>query len=127
MICRRKIVLGAAATFLSPLPGLAQAQPARVTILYDAFGKPSALKRGWGYSAFIEYGGRRILFDTGARSADFSANVASLGVDLKRLDAVMLSHRHNDHTAGLGHVLSQNPDVTVYAPRSEERRVGKEC
>ena len=31
--------------------------PARVTIIYDAFGKPSDLERGWGYSALIEYGG----------------------------------------------------------------------
>jgi 7,8-dihydropterin-6-yl-methyl-4-(beta-D-ribofuranosyl)aminobenzene 5'-phosphate synthase len=62
MICRRKIVLGAAATLLSPLPGLAQAQPARVTILYDAFGKPSALKRGWGYLLAHQQGStRRII------------------------------------------------------------------
>ena len=26
----------------------AEESPARVTILYDAFGKPSALKLGWG-------------------------------------------------------------------------------
>jgi hypothetical protein len=43
----------------------AQEPPARVTILYDAFGKPSTLKRGWGYSALVEYGGKRVLFDSG--------------------------------------------------------------
>jgi hypothetical protein len=28
----------------------AEDAPARVTIIYDAFGKPSSLERGWGYS-----------------------------------------------------------------------------
>jgi 7,8-dihydropterin-6-yl-methyl-4-(beta-D-ribofuranosyl)aminobenzene 5'-phosphate synthase len=37
----------------------------RITILYDAFGKPSDMKKDWGYSALIEYGGKHILFDTG--------------------------------------------------------------
>ena len=35
----------------------------KVTIIYDAFGKPSDLERGWGYSALVEYGGKKILFD----------------------------------------------------------------
>ncbi|PYK08048.1 MAG: MBL fold metallo-hydrolase, partial [Verrucomicrobia bacterium] len=37
----------------------------RITILYDAFGKPSGMKKDWGYSALLEFGGKRILFDTG--------------------------------------------------------------
>ena len=64
-------------------PWLAAAQsPARVTVIYDAFGKPSPLKRGWGYAALIEYGGRRILFDTGGQGEDFARNVKTLGLDL---------------------------------------------
>ena len=39
----------------------------RITILYDAFGKPGPanLTQDWGYSAVIEYSGKRIPFDTG--------------------------------------------------------------
>jgi 7,8-dihydropterin-6-yl-methyl-4-(beta-D-ribofuranosyl)aminobenzene 5'-phosphate synthase len=98
--------------------GIAYAQepPARVTILYDAFGKPSNLKRGWGYSALVEYGGKRILFDTGGDAADFGFNAKTLGVDLTRLDFVVLSHRHGDHTSGLNYVLSVNPKVKIYTP-----------
>ena len=88
----------------------------QLTVLYDAFGKPSTLKRGWGYSAFIEYGGMRVLFDTGNDGEDFAYNVKTLGVDLTRLDFVVLSHRHGDHTSGLHHVLSVNPGVKIYAP-----------
>ena len=94
----------------------AQSQPARVTILFDAFGKPSDLRRGWGYSSLIEYGGRRILFDTGSNGGNFEHNVKSLGIDLKNLDFVVISHRHNDHTAGLNYVLRENPKVPIYAP-----------
>jgi len=101
---------------MSPAPAPAQDAPSRVTILYDAFGKPSALKRGWGYSAFVEYGGRRILFDTGGNLDDFSANAAALGVDLSRLDFVVLTHRHGDHTSGLHQVLKVNPSVMIYTP-----------
>jgi len=89
---------------------------AQVTILFDAFEKTSDLKRGWGYSASIEHAGRRILFDTGSKGSDFAYNANAIGVDLKRLDFVVLSHRHNDHTAGLNHVLHENPGVTIYTP-----------
>jgi 7,8-dihydropterin-6-yl-methyl-4-(beta-D-ribofuranosyl)aminobenzene 5'-phosphate synthase len=99
-----------------PLYAPAQDNPARVTILYDAFGKAPALKHGWGYSALIEYGGKRILFDTGGDLDDFAANVKSLGVDLTQLDFVVLTHRHGDHTSGLHHVLKVNPGVQIYTP-----------
>ena len=94
----------------------AQEQPARITILYDAFGEPSTLKRGWGYSALVEYGGRSILFDTGANLDDFTFNATALGVDLTRLDMVILTHRHGDHTSGLNQVLKVNPAVGIYTP-----------
>ena len=94
--------------------------PARVTILYDAIGKSAGLKLGWGYSALVEYGGRRILFDTGGRLNDFAANVTSLGADLSRLDFVVLSHRHGDHTSGLHHVLKVNPGVKIYTPAEQQ-------
>jgi len=94
-------------------PAHAQKQ---VTILYDAFGPPSTLKMDWGFAALIQYGGRRILFDTGNNAKIFEHNVKELGVDLKQLDAVVISHRHGDHTSGLNYLLQVNPDVKIYAP-----------
>ena len=119
MITRRHVLAGAAATSVAPLlisTACAQAPADRITILFDAFGKPSDLKRGWGYSSLVEYGGRRVLFDTGSNGTDFEHNVRSLGADLKTLDFVVISHRHNDHTAGLNYVLRENPGVTIYTP-----------
>jgi 7,8-dihydropterin-6-yl-methyl-4-(beta-D-ribofuranosyl)aminobenzene 5'-phosphate synthase len=88
-----------------------------VTILYDAFGRSSRMEKDWGYSALIEYGGKRILFDTGNNPGIFARNVKAAGVDLTRLDFVVISHRHLDHTAGLTHLLKVNPKVKIYAPK----------
>ena len=89
----------------------------RVTILYDAFGRSPAMKKDWGYSALVEYAGKRILFDTGNNPEIFAQNVEAAGVDLMKLDFVVISHRHLDHTAGLTHLLSVNPKVKIYAPK----------
>jgi len=97
----------------------------KVTILYDAFGPASKLIKDWGYAALIEYGGKRILFDTGNNAATFEHNVKTLGIDLAKLDAVIISHRHGDHTSGLRYLLQENPDVTIYAPREAAFFKGK--
>src|SRR5678816_922169 len=68
----------------------------RVTILYDAFGTAPKMRKDWGYSALIEHGGKRILFDTGNNAEIFAQNARAAGVDLTTLDFVVLSHRHLD-------------------------------
>jgi len=92
-------------------------QQPRITILYDAFGRSSSLQKDWGYSALIEVGGRRILFDTGDNPDILAANAKALGVDLSRLDFAVLSHRHGDHMGGMEYLLSVNPKVKIYAPK----------
>ena len=103
--------------------GFAAAPPAkaqeakRVTILYDAFGAGAGdLEMDWGFAALVEYGGKRILFDTGNDGQIFARNVKQLRVDLTRLDAAVISHRHGDHTSGINHLLEVNPGVKIYAP-----------
>jgi 7,8-dihydropterin-6-yl-methyl-4-(beta-D-ribofuranosyl)aminobenzene 5'-phosphate synthase len=96
----------------------------KVTILYDAFGESAGLTKDWGFSAFVEHNGKRILFDTGNNAAIFEHNVKALGVDLTKLDFVVISHRHADHTTGLRYVLSMNPNVTVYVPADDGNGFG---
>jgi 7,8-dihydropterin-6-yl-methyl-4-(beta-D-ribofuranosyl)aminobenzene 5'-phosphate synthase len=91
--------------------------PHRVTILYDAFGGRPGLIRDWGFAALVEYGGKRILFDTGNNAEIFARNVQALGIDLRRLDFAVISHRHGDHTSGLSYLLRVNPHVKIYAPK----------
>src|SRR5947209_8816055 len=67
--------------------------PNRVTILYDAFGGRAGLTRDWGFAALVEYNGKRILFDTGNNADVFAKNIRALGVDLRTVDFVVISHR----------------------------------
>ena len=85
----------------------------KVTILYDAFGESKELTKDWGYSALVEHNGKQILFDTGNDAVIFEHNVKALGVDLTKLDFVVISHWHADHTTGLRYVLKVNPNVTL--------------
>src|SRR5438046_5304422 len=62
----------------------------RITILYDAFGKSSNLRKDWGFSAFVENDGKRILFDTGNNADTFAQNVKPLGIDLNKLDFAVI-------------------------------------
>ena len=102
---------------LLSLGSLGSAHPTgRATILYDAFGNSKNLEKDWGFSVLIEYSGKKILFDTGNNSKTFAANVKAMGVDLKDLDFVVISHRHGDHTSGLNHLLKVNPKVKIYVP-----------
>jgi 7,8-dihydropterin-6-yl-methyl-4-(beta-D-ribofuranosyl)aminobenzene 5'-phosphate synthase len=93
--------------------------PHRVTIIVDAFGDLPAVHHDWGFAALVEYGGKRILFDTGNDAELFARNVTALGIDLTRLDFAVISHRHGDHTDGLRHLLAVNPRVTIYTPDDE--------
>lgn len=103
--------------FLTSLASFVSAQASgRATILYDAFGNVENLKKDWGFSALIEYSGKKILFDTGNNARTFAANVKAMRVDLKDLDFVVISHRHGDHTSGLNYLLQVNPKVKIYAP-----------
>jgi 7,8-dihydropterin-6-yl-methyl-4-(beta-D-ribofuranosyl)aminobenzene 5'-phosphate synthase len=116
MLLSRSLALCSALLLVPPFSAQAPEKKC-ITILYDAFGAPSGLGRDWGFAAFVEYGGKRILFDTGNDAAIFEHNVRALDVDLARLDAVVISHRHGDHTSGLSFVFEIHPGVTTYAPQ----------
>ena len=88
---------------------------AHMTVLYHAFGRTSAMQKDWGYAALVEYGGKRILFDTGNNPDILAQNAKARGIDLSKLDFAVMSHRHGDHMGGLGYVLSVNPKVPIYA------------
>jgi len=89
----------------------------QITFLYDAFGHEETMKKDWGFSALLEVGGKRILFDTGNNSEIFAHNIQAKGVDLTNLDFAIISHRHGDHMGGLNYLLQTNPEVPIYVPK----------
>lgn len=102
---------------VAPLPAQCAASTPRITVLYDAFGKAPDMTKDCGFSALIEYDGKRILFDTGNNAEIFAHNVKARGIDLTRLDFAIVSHRHGDHTSGLNYLLTVNPRVKIYVPK----------
>lgn len=89
-----------------------------LTVLFDNYRYHPGLRTGWGFAAWLEYGGRVVLFDTGANGAALLANMAALGLDPKAVEMVVLSHIHGDHTGGLAGLLAVNPQVTIYLPQA---------
>lgn len=65
-----------------------------------------------GLSLFIEHRGKNILLDTGA-SGLFAQNAEALGIDLRSVDSVVLSHAHFDHGGGLARFLEVNTTAPV--------------
>ena len=75
-------ILALLAGVLLQAPNVSSAQDSgRITVLYDAFGKASDMKKDWGFAALVEFHGKRILFDTGNDSDIFAHNVKTKGVD----------------------------------------------
>ena len=58
----------------------------------------------WGLSILVEAGDLRLLLDAG-QGISAAANASLLGIDLSRIDRIVLSHGHYDHTGGLPHIL----------------------
>ena len=65
-------------------------------------------------SYYIEDEGERILFDCGYSDV-FLRNAERMNIDLSQVTTVVLSHGHDDHTAGLPHLLSVLPYARLVA------------
>lgn len=66
-----------------------------------------------GLAYFIESGENKILFDTG-QSDLLLKNARAMGINLKAVDTIVLSHGHYDHTGGLATVLDEVRQVDLY-------------
>ncbi|WP_094605567.1 hypothetical protein SPSIL_012840 [Sporomusa silvacetica DSM 10669] len=69
-------------------------------------------------SYYIECEGKRYLFDTGYSDV-FLKNANKMGIDLLALDAIIISHGHNDHTWGLGELFRLYTEATFEGRRSK--------
>jgi len=74
----------------------------RVTVVFDNYKSDDRMQTGWGFAAYVEANGRRVLFDTGPGMDPLRKNMAALGLEADDIDSVVISHRHADHAGGLG-------------------------
>lgn len=86
----------------------------RITLLVENTVYQPGLRAEHGLAWHVKLGEEQVLFDTG-QSDLVRANATQLGVDLGRLDAVVLSHGHYDHSGGLPGVRTAAPECSIFA------------
>ena len=67
-----------------------------------------------GNAALVSCGSTHILLDAGISARRITAGLKSLGVDPAALTAILVTHEHHDHIAGLS-VLTKKLRVPVIA------------
>lgn len=77
---------------------------------------PAPLRAEHGYALWIESAAGQVLFDTGGSGETLIHNLELLDLDPQKLDAVILSHAHDDHTGGLPMLAPRlSPGTPVFA------------
>ncbi len=89
-----------------------------LTILYDNYNYDENFRSSWGFSCLIECEDWTILFDTGGDDGNLMDNFRAAGKDPGKVDLVVLSHYHWDHTGGLSEFLDYRTGIEVYLPAS---------
>ena len=79
-----------------------------IATVFDNYAADSRLTTSWGFGATVMAADTAILFDTGADGSILLANMTRLKLDPKAVQAVVISHIHQDHLGGLkGFPLAQ--------------------
>jgi len=85
----------------------------KITCLIENIVYKGGLHGEHGLSFHIDTGSHKVLFDTG-QTGNFALNAPRLGIDISKVDAVVLSHGHYDHTGGLAKFLELNSTAKIY-------------
>ena len=101
-----------------PSPAAPAVVPGATRIKVTSYG---AARTVTGSCHLLEMGGKRILLDAGMFQGHHTLeelNRRPFGFDPKSLDAMVLSHAHNDHTGRLPKLVREGFDGPVYATRA---------
>ncbi len=85
----------------------------KITTLTDNLVYKNSLCAEHGLSLYIELEDNIILFDTG-QSDIFYNNSKILGKDISKVNHLIISHGHYDHTGGIDTFLEQNYIANIY-------------
>jgi 7,8-dihydropterin-6-yl-methyl-4-(beta-D-ribofuranosyl)aminobenzene 5'-phosphate synthase len=88
----------------------------RLSIVYDNNTFEKSLQADWGFACLVQGFDKSILFDTGTKPEILSHNMATLEIQPKLIDCVVLSHQHRDHTGGLSTLIKLNGRIEVWVP-----------
>ena len=92
----------------------------RFTIVYDNDAM-SGYQKSWGFACLV---GSHILFDTGADLKTLLFNMNQMEIDLNKINRIVLSHEHGDHTGGID-IVDHLGEVRVFIPQSFSRGIKK--
>ncbi len=67
-----------------------------------------------GLSVWVQIGNTTFLLDTG-QTDKYLRNAQTLGIDLRCVDAIVLSHGHYDHAGGLAYFPQTTKQIPLYA------------
>jgi 7,8-dihydropterin-6-yl-methyl-4-(beta-D-ribofuranosyl)aminobenzene 5'-phosphate synthase len=100
----------------------------RITTLVENTVNKMGLIAEHGLSVLLETDDEMILFDAGQSHA-LLHNANEMGIDLSKLDKIVLSHGHSDHTGGLGDVLKASGGAHIYGHPNilEEKYSRRKC
>ncbi len=84
----------------------------KAEIVFDKTTEREDLRTGWGVSILFD---EKVLFDTGEHGDWLVENLRNLEADVDKIESVVISHDHWDHTGGLWKLLEIKKGLTVCA------------
>jgi 7,8-dihydropterin-6-yl-methyl-4-(beta-D-ribofuranosyl)aminobenzene 5'-phosphate synthase len=86
----------------------------RITVLVENTARGPSVFAEHGLSYWIELDGKHVLLDSG-QGGVIAGNACKLGISLREINALILSHGHYDHTGGAAEALKTSSSATIYA------------
>jgi len=84
----------------------------QIKIIFNNTAISGRFLTGWGFSCIID---ESILFDAGESEKSLFENMKNMSIDIGKIEEVVISHDHWDHTGGLWELLKRRKGLKVYA------------
>lgn len=85
-----------------------------IPVVFDSTSAREDQRRSWGFSAVVDPGGHRVLFDAGSDPIILLEQLEEMQIDPKLIEHAVISHQHGDHLRGVYWVFEENPELKVH-------------